>query len=306
MPHPADRKQGALMAALLGDALGVPYEFHDAESLPPPGRLDMTPPAGFDRSHRRVPPGTWSDDGAQILALLDSLQTRHPFDPSDFARKLLAWWQKGAYTPDGLVFDVGIQTRRALEALERGVLPLEAGGTLMSDNGNGALMRTLPVGFFDWPAAKLIDVARKQSRLTHGHVRSQLCCALYALLVQELVHGASKAGAMQAVTQTLSRHLQASERAEFDLIMAYPQRHIQLGNGYVVDCLWSAWTAFTQSTGVLDGLRAAVAMGKDTDTTACVAGGLLGAFYGKDAVPLDLWSQLRGTEKLVLFLHKLD
>lgn len=68
-----DRIAGGFWGMLIGDAFGVPYEFHAASELPAPGGLQMTPPAGFDRSHVRVPPGTWSDDGAQALALLCSL-----------------------------------------------------------------------------------------------------------------------------------------------------------------------------------------------------------------------------------------
>ena len=68
-----ERLTGGLYGALIGDALGVPYEFHAAEELPPYAEIEMTPPAGFQRAHAGVKPGTWSDDGAQALCLLDSL-----------------------------------------------------------------------------------------------------------------------------------------------------------------------------------------------------------------------------------------
>ncbi|HEU4534512.1 MAG TPA: ADP-ribosylglycohydrolase family protein, partial [Polyangiaceae bacterium] len=72
---------GGLVGLLVGDALGVPYEFHRASALPPADAIEMQPPPGFSRSHRGVPPGTYSDDGAQALCLLASLLDRGGFDP---------------------------------------------------------------------------------------------------------------------------------------------------------------------------------------------------------------------------------
>jgi ADP-ribosylglycohydrolase len=55
---------------LVGDAVGVLYEFHSPEQIPPRDQIEMTTPVGFRRSHAGVPVGTWSDDGSQTLCLL--------------------------------------------------------------------------------------------------------------------------------------------------------------------------------------------------------------------------------------------
>ena len=68
-----ERLAGSLLGLLVGDALGVPYEFHPPEAIPPLEQIEFSPPNGFQRAHSNVPPGTWSDDGAQALALLHSL-----------------------------------------------------------------------------------------------------------------------------------------------------------------------------------------------------------------------------------------
>ena len=72
-PTRAQRIEGALVGALVGDALGVPYEFHHASALPAVAGLEMEPPPWFRRSHPDVPPGTYSDDGAHQLCLASSL-----------------------------------------------------------------------------------------------------------------------------------------------------------------------------------------------------------------------------------------
>lgn len=89
-----DNLKGGLYGLLIGDALGVPYEFHDAEEIPPYEEIEMTPPAGFQRAHVGVEAGTWSDDGAQALCLLDSIVTCGKFCLKDFSDRLLAWYQE--------------------------------------------------------------------------------------------------------------------------------------------------------------------------------------------------------------------
>src|SRR3954470_14105182 len=98
-----DRMEGGILALLVGDALGVPYEFHGPTEIPASEEIEMDPPAGFRRSHAGTPPGTWSDDGAQALALLASLLERGRLDVDDFAARLLAWFERGEYAVDDRV-----------------------------------------------------------------------------------------------------------------------------------------------------------------------------------------------------------
>ncbi|MFM0324901.1 ADP-ribosylglycohydrolase family protein [Caballeronia glebae] len=163
-----DRLRGGVYGLLVGDALGVPYEFHDASKIPAEDEIEMDPPQVFRRAHAGVPVGTWSDDGAQALCLFDSLNRNRSLDLVDFAEQLLAWYEDGHMTPDRKVFDVGIQTRRALDALKRGVDASQAGPSGERDNGNGALMRCLPVLLVASSTEDVIDLAMKQGIVTHG------------------------------------------------------------------------------------------------------------------------------------------
>ena len=95
-----DQIRAAVYGHLVGDAIGVPYEFgHHIETVELRGH----------GTHNQ-PPGTWSDDGALMLALLDSLLSVG-FDPEDQGRRALAWADARAYTPDGDgAFDIGRRT----------------------------------------------------------------------------------------------------------------------------------------------------------------------------------------------------
>jgi ADP-ribosylglycohydrolase len=150
---------------LVGDALGVPYEFHPPAAIPAIEEIDLEPPAGFERSHARVPPGTYSDDGAQALCLLDSLLSCDTFDPEDLGRRLVRWYQAGYLAVDGEVFDCGVQTGAALRALIGGAHAVQAGPSLVSANGNGSLMRVLPLALWHrGPDAELVAFARDRLR----------------------------------------------------------------------------------------------------------------------------------------------
>src|SRR5215217_5283072 len=138
-----DRITGGIVGLLVGDALGVPYEFHPQEQIPSLEEIEFEPPPGFRRAHDTVPIGTWSDDGAQALILLDSLLTRGKFDVEHFAKGLIEWFDRDFMAVDD-VFDIGIQTQKSIIKLKRGTEPRLAGGTDDYSNGNGSLMRVLP------------------------------------------------------------------------------------------------------------------------------------------------------------------
>jgi ADP-ribosyl-[dinitrogen reductase] hydrolase len=288
--------EGALYGLLLGDAVGVPYEFHAPAGLPPLDAIDIDPPAAFHRSHRSVPPGTWSDDGAHALCLLASLLGRERLDPDDLGQRLLRWYESGYMAVGGVVFDVGIQTATALRAIKAGKPALDAGPAGEQDNGNGSLMRVLPLALWHrGDDRSLVRDARQQSRITHGHARAQLCCALYCLWARCTVEGA--AVPWSDATHRLRAAI-ADEPAlieELDWSIRPDEPPSGTGSSYVVDCLRSARLAVAAGP-YADVVRAAIALGRDTDTTAAVAGGIAGLRDGVEAIPPRWLARLRGRE----------
>lgn len=299
MTDRAARIAGGLHGLLVGDALGVPYEFHDPEDLPALARIEMDPPDGFDRAHAGIPPGTWSDDGAQALCLLASLLECGRLDAEDLGRRLLAWRDRGYMAVGGRVFDVGITTSRALERLRSGVTAPLAGPASVHDNGNGSLMRVLPLALWHQGSdAQLIDDACLQSRVTHGHDRSLACCAFYCLWARRALGGA--ADPWKAAVAALRAECEEGStiRHEVEAQVRPDEPASGTGTGYVVDCLNSARWAVERGGDFETTVKLAVALGHDTDTTACVAGGIAGIREGIDGIP-DRWTRaLRGRELL--------
>ena len=287
-----ERLAGAVWGHLVGDAVGVPYEFRPAETV---GEVRF----GASGTHGQ-PPGTWSDDGALMLALLDSLLTSG-FDTTDQARRALDWYRGTAYTPDGDGrFDVGGATRGAIEAFEAGTPAEDAGPTHERANGNGSLMRMLPLGLVerDVADAELVARAHRASRVTHGTVRAQVACALYSIVVRRLLGGdGGRAAALADARRPLRSVYQAGGAGEhlaaLDHLEGYAERG---GRGSVWDAFWSAWDAFAGADDYAGTIRRAVAYGNDTDTTAAIAGGLAGVRWGIGGIPGEWLRGMRGRE----------
>ncbi len=287
--------EAAIYGHLIGDAFGVPYEFKKAERLPEfePINLSMTPPANFARSWKAIPPGTWSDDGAQMLILTQNIiQNGGKYEQSSFIKDLLEWRYGSYMWMDGKNFDCGIQTSDTLEQIRLGKQVSDLEFSKMS-NGNGSLMRCLPIGLY-FKTEDITRLARAQSMVTHGHEISVVCCALYCHIVSLLVQGLTFTNAIATATQRMWDD-ESLDKATVSFVIESSGNEPE-GSGYVVDSLWSAIWAVDGSNTFNEAIARAVMLGNDTDTTACIAGGMAGALYGNETFSSKLCYELRGKD----------
>src|SRR5262249_15782224 len=136
----------------------------------------------YQKTFIEIEYGLWSDDGSQILALLDALmRSDGRYNESLFLANLLAWMHAGKFQAGGLVFDIGGQTRYALEQRESGQDPAWALGS--GRCGNGSLMRVLPAAvlpdMFGISEEDALVTGMRQSDLTHSQAIARVCCAVY-------------------------------------------------------------------------------------------------------------------------------
>ena len=292
----SDRIAGGIWGLLVGDALGVPYEFTAPGAIPPFDLIEMQPPAGFHRAHAGIRVGTWSDDGAQALCLLRSLLETGRVDPEDIMGRFCRWFSDGYLAIDKDVFDVGFQTRLAIDRFLQGKPLLECAPNSEWSNGNGALMRSLPLALWHLGSdADLISDAMLQSSLTHGHARSGLCCALYCLWARATLSGASQPWPAALDKFEARFPVGTPERIEYETKIHPREPDPAKGTGHVVDTLNSAVQAL-DAGGYEAVVKAAIQFGNDTDTTACVAGGIAGLRDGVQAIPERWLRLLRGKD----------
>ena len=304
---------GAVIGLCVGDAVGVPVEFVSRESLQCDPVISMR---GYGVHNQ--PPGTWSDDSSMVLCLLDSLS--HGLDYDDIMQRFVSWIFEGKYTPHGKVFDIGGTTKEALFRYGRGTEALLCGGRSEFDNGNGSLMRILPLIFYlhsryGYPHAGLTDTREEGERakdaffsiihnvssLTHAHARSQIACGIYLSVAACMLRNGSiptniHAGVYQGMDYYKKTNPKTKEWYHFarifdgDSIRNFanlPQEAIY-SDGYTVHTLEAALWCLLNSDSYESCVLKAVNLGEDTDTTAAVAGGLAGLYYGYQAIP-ELW-----------------
>lgn len=280
---------GGLCGSLVGDALGVPVEFAPREARQKDPVLSMR----GGGAHGQLP-GTWSDDGSLLLCSAESLVEKDGFDPQDMGERFLQWFELGHWAARGLVFDIGIATRQALLRIRHDIPAVQAGGSGLYDNGNGSLMRILPVVLASLCLPDEIFVSRieQASAITHGHARSKMACVFYGLVVRGLVRGESAAVSLVAAQEAFQHlYADAEEIGTFRTLLrkdlaSEPELHIHSG-GYVMETLTASLWCLLTTNNFSDCALKAVNLGDDTDTTGCVAGGLAGIAYGYDAIPAE-------------------
>ena len=208
---------------------------------------------------------------------------------------------------DGKVFDIGIQTSMALDAYRRGKTPEECGMIRPDGKGNGALMRVLPLALWHTGTEhELVLDAHAQCVITHGNPCNQVCCALYCLVARFLLKGAAVQPAVEKAVFVLREIYEEMPvyAQELEWSVRPQEPWIGQGSGYVVDCLRSALMILLRAESYEEAVKQAVQLGGDTDTTACVTGGLAGVLFGFDAIPKRWYEALRGKEDVKRYFNE--
>lgn len=276
-----------LLGFCVGDALGVPVEFQSRDEM-----NKITSMTGYGTHNQ--PPGTWSDDSSLTFCLTESLI--HGYDLNDVKQKMCDWYYFGYWNVnDKLPFDIGRTTFKALSKIKSGIASEEAGEKDENDNGNGSLMRVLPLAFYlkDKKDEEKFPIIEEVSGITHAHIRSKIACSIYVEFAIQLLNYHTSEEAYERMKEVIISYYQNKgceeelihfERMLKQNISTYEECEIK-STGYVIDsleaCLWSFLTTTTFSEAVLK----AVNLGEDTDTIGALTGGLAGILYGKNNIP---------------------
>ena len=292
-----------LFGVAVGDALGVPAEIKTRVYLRENPVTDMK---GYG-SHNK-PAGTWSDDSSLTFCLAEMLCGG--YDTQDLAQRLVDWKNKAYWTPNGEMFGIGSTTAAAIDRIEMGMSPVLAGGDGQDSNGNGSLMRILPLLFLvkDRPIDSRFHAVREISSLTHRHIRAVVACFIYIEVALEILSGKDKKDAYQQACITVDNFLDRTatvndeDRAAFSrmltgLIQTTDEEDI-LSGGYVIHTLEASLWSFLNTSTYAEAVLKATNLGGDSDTTAAVTGGLAGLFYGWQTIPEEWLRKLARKEDI--------
>jgi len=288
-----------LLGVAIGDALGVPYEFSSREKMAQYPAKDMV---GYQVYNQ--PSGTWSDDSSLTFCLAESLTTGYSLKST--AQNFIQWKDKAYWTAHNEVFDIGITTSKSISRLKKIIEEQEEQneealkdlkyGAEESDNGNGSLMRILPLLMLikGHDIQEQFKIIWENSALTHRHIRAAMSCLIYLKLAEHLINGEDKLKAYQATRVDIQAFWKAmdfseNERTHFQRtiqqdIQEVPQQEI-LSGGYVIESLEASLWCFLKTNSYKEAVLTAINFGHDTDTTAAITGGLAGIYYTAQNIP---------------------
>lgn len=284
-----NRLVDGIVGLAVGDALGVPAEFKSRYELELNPITDMIANLGYN-----LPAGTFSDDTSMTLATIDSIIKTGTIDTDDIAERFVNWYRFAEYTATGRCFDIGGTTMQALARFERKLNKAnECGGTREYDNGNGSLMRILPIAYYIYYRGitddlKIYEIVRDVSSITHAHEISVLGCYIYVRYCLELLNGNDKFKAYDMIQHLnydmFSEYAKSKYVRILDENIAEVTQDDIATTGYVVSTLEAVMWSFLNSTDYNTTILKAINLGDDADTVGAILGGLLGMYYGIDSI----------------------
>lgn len=298
--------KAGIFGVCVGDALGVPVEFKTRETLKAFPVENMREFGSWNQ-----PKGTWSDDSSLTLCIAEELTKG--YDLEKIGQSFVKWVKYGHWTAHGRLFDIGGTTRHSIARLIKGESAKFSGNIFEEDNGNGSLMRTLPLAFYlkdEENIEKLYQTVKEVSSITHGHFRSVFACFVYVIFAIEIIKGKDKKQAYQNTQELVlqfaeiqgfnPKEIQLFDRILKNNISEYLEDSISSG-GYVLHSLEASLWCFLNSESYAEAVLKAVNLGEDTDTTGAITGGVAGIYYGFESIPkewIDVLARKDDIEKL--------
>ena len=272
MARNEDKVRGALYGVAIGDALGGPLEFMNAEQIKQKygGRVTEMVGGGW----LNLTPGETTDDTAMTLAVCEGIMENSSAPIEPVGRRFIEWVNTAPK-------DIGMTCSRAIGIartnLSTGMAAEAAwdaaGKATAKENGNrsggnGALMRTIGTALAYEDEDDRANYTTRIAEMTHYDDLSSDICRYYADAVHHFIKDERDAG-----VKTL------------DMMSVYGFSNRVNPSGWVQDSMECAYLAFTTGTDFENVLIKAVNLGGDADTIGAITGGLAGAYYGYDAIP---------------------
>lgn len=296
--------ESGILGFILGDAIGVPYEFKKREYI---DKVDM-----IGNGSHNVPKGTWSDDSSMVIATIQSIiDNNGNINYEDIMDNFMLWIENKDFNINGYTFGVGRTTLNALKCyrykneFKEYENPINCGQNNFKDNGNGSLMRILPIAYYCFYKSveekEICNIVKNISSLTHSHSISILGCYIYVLFVIELLKGNDNKKSYEYIRNYDYNMFDKDTIGYYKRIL---NSDISLlnsdeisGLGFVVDTLEAVIWSFMNSDNYKNSIISAVKLGNDTDTVAALVGALSGIYYKE--IPKDWLNEIKRKDYLI-------
>jgi len=295
-----DRYRGTLLGLAVGNALGLQVEGWSRDMIRRKHRSGI----------REIVPDEvtlpWDDDLAQAVILAEAILEHDTMGNDDLARRLLQW-------ADSNGRGMGSQTRAVINALRHGMKPSQAAKLVWEVDrgqpaGNGAVMRCAPVAM-RWPTdrKKLLEETERSAAITHYDPRCAWSAFAVNLAVAEALHG--RTASIDAIAGTLEASgVHANTLDSVRSVAGRPLEKLQLEGptmGFTLKAMQVGLWCLEHLENLEESLVSVVEAGGDTDTNGAVAGAILGALHGAEAIPVRWTARIRNADQLVSLADRL-
>lgn len=299
--------RNAILGFIIGDAMGMPVEFKSRYTLMHDPITKMT-----DNDYDDIPKGAWTDDTAMTLATMDSITQTGTIDKFDLIERFTEWIKNGKYTASNKVFDIGLSTARAIAKYELEKNPDTCGGLEYNDNGNGSLMRMLPVAYYCYINKlnddEIIQAVRDASKVTHAHDVSIMGCYIYVRYIIFLLTHKDKYASYNMIKCLDYSMFNEIARNEYNRLLTENIQNIDIDNidsgGYVKSTLESVIWTILNCENFKQSIIGAISLGGDTDTIAAITGSIAGIIYNE--VPEEWLNEIYNLDYALEFIDKFE
>ncbi|MEG0291712.1 MAG: DUF1653 domain-containing protein [Anaerovoracaceae bacterium] len=291
--------KSAIMGFCTGDVLGLPLEGISRKDLKENPVYGIRPYGGINEKK-----GTWSDCTSLTLCVLDSIRTVGRVDYTDIMERFVKWISDGKYTPWGEVIHVSKTTRDAIYNYLNGENVFICGNKKEMHNGNGALIRMLPLAFYVNKKFKNQSGISKEgmalienvTRITHRNERNIVGCTIYVVLICRLLEDRDFKKALRETKDICTKYFGNNKNTQFIRELEEYERifddsfesvdYSQISSSsYIVDTLESAiWSVLTTNS-IREAILKAANLGGDTKGICAITGGFAGIIYGYKEIP---------------------
>lgn len=302
----------SLYGFIVGDAMGVPIEFEDREKLI---NKPVTSMLGYG-SHD-VEAGVYSDDTSMTLATMDSIIKQNGIiNYNDIADKFCNWVNNNEYTATNKIFDIGMTTKYALiKYFNNKIDATMCGGTNINENGNGSLMRMLPIALYCFyknikDDNEIFTLVKNSSSITHAHDISILGCYIYVRYVISLLETKNKISSYNFIKKLDYSMFIEEVKLEYSRIIFSDILTLNINDinssGYVVDTLEAVFWIILNCSSYNESIIGAINLGGDTDTIGAITGSIAGILYGYDNISKRWLSKLKNKDYIDEIIIKFE
>lgn len=291
-----NKVKGGLYGLLVGDAIAVPYEFRNPKDMAQLRKIEMIPDTGYKRTYPQAKVGSWSDEGAMMLCMTNTLCNCHTFNPEYFMKQLVAYKKQGLYAVDHIPFGYSRHFEQVIKKYEEGGKMFHLSDALNNRDAS-TLVRTLPLAIYDLneDAKSTIRLAHLQSMITHKHPLNGICAAIYMQWIKNILKN-EKNAFVKACKSLMEMYNDDCRKLIIQDVLKHT--HTNQVND-IVDILMDTYKIISSTSNYYDAVTTALRQGGQTTSLASAVGCIAGLMYGYEDIPSRWLDGLKSKEDLI-------